>query len=97
MAWSDIPTCKEAGIDIEYLMLRGIFMPADVEQEAVDYYIGLMQKVRETPEWNDFMEKGAFNTTFMTGDEFRAWVEKAAQTHKEIGRESGRERVGQYG
>ena len=28
MAWSDIPTCKESGIDVEYLMLRGIFMPA---------------------------------------------------------------------
>src|SRR3546814_656985 len=89
MAWSDIPTCKEAGIEIEYLMLRGIFMPADVEQEAVDYYIGLMQKVRETPEWNDFMEKGAFNTTFMTGDEFRAWVEKAAQTHKDLMTKAG--------
>ncbi|HEY9548777.1 MAG TPA: tripartite tricarboxylate transporter substrate-binding protein, partial [Kiloniellaceae bacterium] len=63
MAWSDIPTCKESGLDIEYLMLRGIFMPADVEQDAVDYYIELMKKVRETPEWKDFMAKGAFNTT----------------------------------
>ena len=25
--WGDIPTCKEAGLDIEYQMLRGIFMP----------------------------------------------------------------------
>jgi len=27
MAWSDIPTCKSQGLDVEYLMLRGIFMP----------------------------------------------------------------------
>ena len=26
MAWSDIPTCKESGVDTEYQMLRGIFM-----------------------------------------------------------------------
>jgi putative tricarboxylic transport membrane protein len=26
-SWADIPTCKSAGIDAEYLMLRGIFMP----------------------------------------------------------------------
>ena len=26
--WSDIPTCKRQGLDIEYLMLRGVFMPA---------------------------------------------------------------------
>ena len=37
MAWSDIPTCKSQGLDIEYLMLRGIFMPAGVTQEQVDY------------------------------------------------------------
>ena len=27
MAWSDIPTCKETGVDVEYQMLRGIFLP----------------------------------------------------------------------
>ena len=26
MSWSDIPTCKSQGLDVEYLMLRGIFM-----------------------------------------------------------------------
>jgi tripartite-type tricarboxylate transporter receptor subunit TctC len=35
--WGDIPSCKEAGLAIEYQMLRGIFMPADVSQEVVDY------------------------------------------------------------
>ena len=26
-SWQDIPTCKSQGLDVEYLMLRGIFMP----------------------------------------------------------------------
>jgi tripartite-type tricarboxylate transporter receptor subunit TctC len=89
MAWSDIPTCKEAGIDVEYLMLRGIFMPPGVEQEQVDYYVELFQKVRETPEWQDFMGKGAFNTTFMAGDEFKEWVAKTADRHRELMTEAG--------
>jgi putative tricarboxylic transport membrane protein len=89
MAWSDIPTCKESGIDIEYLMLRGIFMPSGVEQEQVDYYVDLFQKVRETPEWQDFMSKGAFNTTFMAGDEYRTWVAEAAERHKNLMAEAG--------
>ena len=89
MAWSDIPTCKELGLDVEYLMLRGIFMPAGVEQEQVDYYIDLFTKVRETPEWQDFMSKGAFNTTFMTGDEYKAWVAKTADLHQEMMTEAG--------
>ncbi len=53
MSWNDIPTCKESGLPVEYLMLRGIFMPAGVSQEQVDYYVDLFKKVRETPEWKD--------------------------------------------
>src|SRR6202035_778783 len=51
VAWDDIPTCKSQGLNVEYLMLRGIFMPPGVTQEQVDYYVDLMKKVRETPEW----------------------------------------------
>jgi putative tricarboxylic transport membrane protein len=89
MAWSDVPTCKETGLDVEYLMLRGIFMPAGVEQEHVDFYVDLFSKVRETPEWQDFMAKGAFNTTFMTGDEFKAWLANTAELHQKLMAEAG--------
>jgi putative tricarboxylic transport membrane protein len=89
MAWSDIPTCKEAGLNIEYTMLRGIFMPAGVDQAAVDFYVDLFKKVRETPEWKEFMVKGAFNQTFMTGDEFKAWLTSAAAHHKDLMTKAG--------
>jgi tripartite-type tricarboxylate transporter receptor subunit TctC len=87
--WGDIPTCKEAGVEIEYQMLRGIFMPAGVDQEVVDYYVGLFEQVRETPEWQEFMEKGAFTNTFMTGDEYKAWVAEAATLHKDLMTKAG--------
>ncbi|MFC5067738.1 Bug family tripartite tricarboxylate transporter substrate binding protein, partial [Flaviflagellibacter deserti] len=83
-SWGDIPTCKESGIDVEYLMLRGIFMPPGVTPDQVKYYVDLFQKVRETPEWKDFMAKGAFNTTFLTGDEYKTWVSDAATRHKDL-------------
>jgi tripartite-type tricarboxylate transporter receptor subunit TctC len=89
MAWGDIPTCKEAGLNIEYTMLRGIFMPADVPQAAVDYYIDVFKKVRETPEWKDFMAKGAFNQSFMTGDAYKTWLTGAADLHKDLMTKAG--------
>src|SRR4051795_4175763 len=70
MSWADIPTCKSQGLDIEYLMLRGVFMPAGVPQDAVDYYVELMKKVRATPEWAQLMTDGAFNPTFMAGADY---------------------------
>lgn len=89
MSWYDIPTCKEAGVDMDYVMLRGIFMPGGVTQEQVDYYVELFKKVRETPEWKDFMAKGAFNQTFMTGEEFKKWVAEAEETHKALMKVAG--------
>jgi tripartite-type tricarboxylate transporter receptor subunit TctC len=59
-------------------------MPADVPQEAVDYYVNLFKKVRETPEWKEFMVKGAYNQTFMSGDEFKQWLTQAADLHKKL-------------
>lgn len=87
--WGDVPTCKEAGVDVEYQMLRGIFTAPGVSQEAVDYYVAIFQKVRETPEWKDFMTKGAFNQSFMTGEEYKTWVSNAATLHKDLMTKAG--------
>ncbi len=89
MSWSDIPTCKESGVDMDYVMLRGIFMPGGVTDAQRDYYVGLFNKVRATPEWKEFMERGAFNQTALTGNAYRDWVAKEEQRHRELMKEAG--------
>jgi len=87
--WKDIPTCKSQGLDIEYLMLRGIFMSPKATKDQVDYYIDLFTKVRATPEWQDFMKSGAFNTTFLTGADYAKWVEVEEKRHEGLMKEAG--------
>jgi len=89
MGWSDIPTCKEAGLDVDYLMLRGIFMSPGVKPEHVAYYTGLFKKVMATPEWKKLMEEGAFNTTTLTGQQYFDWVAKEEQRHRELMKAAG--------
>jgi tripartite-type tricarboxylate transporter receptor subunit TctC len=89
MAWSDIPTCMESGIPMDYQMLRGIFMPAGVTADQRAYYVELMRKIRATPDWIDFMEKGAFNQTTMSGAEYEKWVAAAEATHLGLMKEAG--------
>jgi putative tricarboxylic transport membrane protein len=88
-AWSEIPTCKDGGLDVEYLMLRGIFMAPGVAPEQTAYYVDLMKKVRTTPEWKKFMEEGAFNQTFMEGAEFTRWVASEDIRHRLLMQEAG--------
>jgi len=88
-SWGDLPTCKSAGIDVEYLMLRGIFMPPGVTPDQVAFYVDLFKKVQGLPEWKEFMEKGAFNQTFMSGKEFADWVAKAEAQHLVLMKNAG--------
>jgi putative tricarboxylic transport membrane protein len=89
MSWADIPTCKEAGLDVDYLMLRGIFMPPGVKPEHVQFYVDLFKKVMATPEWNKLMEEGAFNRTALTGKAYAEWVAKEEKRHIELMKAAG--------
>src|SRR6476469_7475836 len=88
-SWQDIPTCKSAGLDVEYTMLRGIFMPAGVTQEQVDYYVDMFKTVSELTGWKKYSEDAAFNTTFMSGKQYADWVQNAENIHKGLMQEAG--------
>jgi putative tricarboxylic transport membrane protein len=83
-AWSDIPTCKSQGLDIEYLMLRGIFMEPNAKPEQVAFYVNLFKKVRALPEWAEFVKKAAFRDQFMEGEPFKVWLAKADADHGKL-------------
>ena len=70
-------------------MLRGFFMSPGATPDQVAYYVDLMKKVRETPEWKKLMSDGAFNQTFMSGKEYLDWVAKAEQRHEELMKAAG--------
>jgi putative tricarboxylic transport membrane protein len=86
--WADVPTCKSVGLDVEYLMLRGIFMAPGVTDEQTEYYVDLLKKVRETPEWTNLMKDGAFNQSFMTGAEYAKWVGSEEERHRALMKEA---------
>ena len=89
MSWSEVPTCKSQGLDVEYLMLRGIFTVPNATKDQIDYYVDLLKKVRETPEWKTLMSEGAFNNTFMTGEEYAKWIDTEEKRHQALMKEAG--------
>jgi len=88
-SWNSIPTCKSQGIDVEYLMLRGFFMAPGATPDQVAYYVDLMKKVRETPEWAQLMKDGAFNQTALTGADYLKWVAGEEKRHEGLMKEAG--------
>ena len=84
MGWSDIPTCVESGIAIEqYQQPRTFWLPRDVPADAVAFYVNLLEKVRGTPEWKEYIERSAQTDRFLTGNDLRTFIandEKKART-----------------
>jgi tripartite-type tricarboxylate transporter receptor subunit TctC len=74
--WGQIPTMKELGYPIEYQMLRGIFGPPQMPAEAVAFYQEVFRRVLDTPEMEDFIERGAYTKAYLTGRDFVRWLEQ---------------------
>jgi tripartite-type tricarboxylate transporter receptor subunit TctC len=88
-AWSDIPTCKEEGLDMQYLMLRAMFLPGKVSAELTAFYVDLFKKVTQTAEYKEYMEKQALKPVFMTGPEMLKFLEADDALNKELMTEAG--------
>lgn len=89
MAWSDIPTCKESGVDVEYQMLRAFFLPAGTSAEQSAFYADLLKKVTATPEWQSYLSKQALKETYLTGPDFVKFLEKDEAFHNKLMNEAG--------
>ncbi|QPR33125.1 tripartite tricarboxylate transporter substrate binding protein [Delftia acidovorans] len=88
-ALSDIPTCREQGLDVQYTMLRGFFLPPGTTPEQAQFYAGVMQKVVATPEWKEYLEKNALKPEYMTGQAFVDFLAKDETRHLDIMKKAG--------
>jgi tripartite-type tricarboxylate transporter receptor subunit TctC len=88
-SWNDVPTCKEEGLDLEYLMLRGMFLPGKVTPEQTAFYVNLFKKVTETAEYKDYMEKQALKPIFVTGKEMVKFLEEDEAINTSLMHEAG--------
>ena len=90
MSWYDIPVCKDAGLPVDYLMLRGIFMAARRDARTrCSTTSTCSRRCMDTPEWKKLMEEGAFNTTALKGKEYADWVAREEARHIALMKKAG--------
>lgn len=88
-SWNDIPTCREEGLDVQYLMLRAMFLPGKVTSEQQAFYVDLFEKVTKTPEYKDYMEKQALKPVFLKGPDMVKFLEEDDALNKSLMTEAG--------
>jgi tripartite-type tricarboxylate transporter receptor subunit TctC len=90
MRWSDIPTCKEAGIPIDqFQMPRTVWLPGGVPSEAVAFYAGILKKVSETPEWKQYLENTSQTGRYMAGAELKKFIDEDEVRTRKMYEEEG--------
>ena len=89
MSWHDIPTCKDEGVDVQYLMLRAMFLPGKVTAEQTAFYVDLFKKLTQTAEYKDYMEKQALKPVFLSGKDMLKFLQEDEALNKNLMTEAG--------
>jgi putative tricarboxylic transport membrane protein len=73
----DVPTFKEAGVDMVSYNWRGIGGPPRLPKDVVDYWIDTLTKMRATDDWKTgYLAKVYQEDGWLVGDQLMAYVNK---------------------
>lgn len=64
------PTFREQGYDVISVQTRSIVGRAGIPKEAVEYWIAVLDKVRNTPEWKKFLETSLLEDGWLAKEDF---------------------------
>ena len=84
-----MPTCKEEGLDVQYLMLRAMFLPGRVTADQSAFYVDLFKRISQTAEYKDYMEKQALKPIFLTGPDMVKFLEEDDKVNSQLMSEAG--------
>lgn len=73
---TDIPTIIEQGHDVELSNWRGMLATGDVPEEEFQQQLDLLTQMRETPEWQDALERNAWADAWETGDDLDRFLDE---------------------
>jgi putative tricarboxylic transport membrane protein len=86
----DVPTLKEAGLDITNLpQMRGVLGSPGMPADAVAFYEDMFLKATKSATWQKFLNDSQLDGEFVKSAELKAFLGKFEGTLREILKESG--------
>jgi putative tricarboxylic transport membrane protein len=88
--FKDVPTWKEAGVNLSLSQWRGVGGPKGMAKEQVDWLTDALKKITDSKEWHEqYLEKFLQVGVFVSGAEFQKEVEEEYTVYKAIMEETG--------
>ena len=87
--FADVPTWKEAGVDMTASGWRGVMGPKDLPPSQVAYWENTLRRVTQTPEWQKDLEDNFWADAYASAAETRRRLDREyaeiKQTMGELG------------
>lgn len=77
---ADVQTALEQGIDATMVLWRGVLAPADIPDEARDFWIEQLREAFETEAFQDYLASDMLLSTQLYGDDFAAYLDEYDET-----------------
>jgi tripartite-type tricarboxylate transporter receptor subunit TctC len=82
----DVPTCKEEGVNVVYLMWRGALAPKETPRAIVDKLAAAFKKMTEDKSVVAMINKLGDEVNYMGPEEFTKFWREEYETQKELGK-----------
>lgn len=83
--FKDIPTWKEAGVNVSLSQWRGVAGPKGMAKEPQDWLINALKKITDSKEWKEqYLDKFLQVGVFVTGDDMKKEAEEEYAAYKTI-------------
>jgi putative tricarboxylic transport membrane protein len=87
--YANVPTLKELGYNVEWVVWRGFYVPKNMPAEAYEFWLRALRQVERSPEWARIREQNSLGQFFMAGAEFQVFIDRQVNQFRNLSRELG--------
>jgi putative tricarboxylic transport membrane protein len=87
--YADVPTLKELGYNVDWIVWRGFYVPKSIPPDAYAFWIQALRKVAKSPEWAKVREQNSLGEFLSLGAEFQVFVDRQVNAIRNLSRELG--------
>ncbi|MEW1981259.1 tripartite tricarboxylate transporter substrate-binding protein [Citricoccus sp. NPDC079358] len=80
----DVPTFLEQGVDAEMANWRGLAAAPGVSEEDRGELLEIVEEYRQTDHWQEALDRNSWTDSYMTGDEFEAFLDDEIDRTRDI-------------
>lgn len=85
----DVPTLKEAGVDVSLTNWRGMVAPKSISKDQQETLIDAVTKMHGSSQWQAALKKNGWDDDFAAGDEFTSYLRSEEQRVTEVLKQIG--------